>query len=245
MPLKSGHCQYDPYRRFGFAAVGGLYYENFHPTEVVAVDGIITQFAKTHFSRFSDELLVEVVHVLPIFKVFNFRSNIHFEDVFDTETLANYHGEEDGKTKMALSSTDGVKISQRTIRARLQEKMQQVPAIKHLGYLRTSIQQSSSPLMRLRETDSVIRVEDTELESAPKDADGEDMEEDQVKTLAQVSLGENVRQPGSDMHKGELVMQIGEVKVFRKPVIALLSTGNNLLDLQSHKPISGDEWGGI
>ncbi|KIK19665.1 hypothetical protein PISMIDRAFT_658764 [Pisolithus microcarpus 441] len=127
---------------------------------------------------------------------------------------------------MALSSTDGVKISQRTIRARLQEKMQQVPAIKHLGYLRTSIQQSSSPLMRLRETDSVIRVEDTELESAPKDADGEDMEEDQVKTLAQVSPGENV-------------------KVFRKPVIALLSTGNNLLDLQSHKPISGDEWGGI
>ncbi|KAI6033533.1 ammonium transporter family-domain-containing protein [Pisolithus microcarpus] len=60
-------------------------------------------------------------------------------------------------------------------------------------------------------TDSVIRVEDTELESAPKDADGEDIEEDQVKTLAQVSPGENVHQPGSDVHKGELVMQIGEV----------------------------------
>lgn len=113
-------------------------------------------------------------------------------------------------------------------------------------------------------TDSVIMVEDTELESAQKDADGEDTEEDQVKTLARVSPGENVRQPGSDVRKGELVMQIGEVitsaggevgtlvfvgrrevKVFRKPVVALLSTGNELLDLQSRKPISGDGWGGI
>ncbi|KAI6135212.1 MoaB/Mog domain-containing protein [Pisolithus croceorrhizus] len=96
--------------------------------------------------------------------------------------------------------------------------------------------------------------QDTELESAQKDADGEDMEEEQVKTLAQ----------GSDVRKGELVMQIGEVitsaggevgtlafvgrkevKVVRKPVVALLSTGNELLDLQSPKPIPGDGWGGI
>ncbi|KAI6127386.1 hypothetical protein EDD16DRAFT_1702467 [Pisolithus croceorrhizus] len=113
-------------------------------------------------------------------------------------------------------------------------------------------------------TDSVIMVEDTELESAQKDADGEDMEEEQVKTLAQVSPGDNVRQPGSDVRKGELVMQMGEVitsaggevgtlafvgrkevKVVRKPVVALLSTGNELLDLQSPKPIPGDGWGGI
>ncbi|KAI6000462.1 MoeA, N-terminal and linker domain-containing protein [Pisolithus albus] len=113
-------------------------------------------------------------------------------------------------------------------------------------------------------TNSAIVVEDTELESAPKDADGEVMEEVQVKTLAHVSLGENVRQPGSGMHKGENMMKMGEVimsssgevgtlafigcrgvKVFRKPVVALLSTGNELLDLQSRKPISGDGWGWI
>ncbi|KAI6098651.1 hypothetical protein EDD16DRAFT_1527151 [Pisolithus croceorrhizus] len=91
VPLKSGHHPYDPYRRFGFAAVGGLYYDKFFPAEVVVVDDIITQFAKTHYSCFSDQLPVEVVHVLPIFK------NIHFEDIFDTETSTNYYGEEDGK----------------------------------------------------------------------------------------------------------------------------------------------------
>lgn len=113
-------------------------------------------------------------------------------------------------------------------------------------------------------SDSVIMVEDTELESTLKDADGEDTEEEQVKTLAQVSPGENVREPGSDVRKGDLVMQMGEVitsaggevgtlafvgrkevKVVRKPVVALLSTGNELLDLQSPKPMPGDGWGGI
>ncbi|KAI6034880.1 hypothetical protein F5J12DRAFT_901815 [Pisolithus orientalis] len=113
-------------------------------------------------------------------------------------------------------------------------------------------------------SDSVIMVEDTELESTLKDADGEDTEEEQVKTLAQVSPGENVREPGSDVRKGDLVMQMGEVitsaggevgtlafvgrkevKVIRKPVVALLSTGNELLDLQSPKPMPGDGWGGI
>ncbi|KAI6152402.1 MoaB/Mog domain-containing protein [Pisolithus tinctorius] len=113
-------------------------------------------------------------------------------------------------------------------------------------------------------SDSVIMVEDTELESTLKDADGEDAEEEQVKTLAQVSPGENVREPGSDVRQGDLVMQMGEVitsaggevgtlafvgrkevKVVRKPVVALLSTGNELLDLQSPKPMPGDGWGGI
>ncbi|KAI6040445.1 hypothetical protein EDC04DRAFT_2894173 [Pisolithus marmoratus] len=113
-------------------------------------------------------------------------------------------------------------------------------------------------------TDSVIMVEDTELESSLKDADGEDVEEKQIKTLAQVSPGENTRLPGSDVRKGDLVMQKGEVitnaggevgtlafvgrkevKVVRKPVVAVLSTGNELLDLQLPKPMPGDGWGGI
>lgn len=60
----------------------------------------------------------------------------------------------------------------------------------------------------------------------------------------------NIRQPGSDVYKGDLVMRKGEkitsgggevgslifigkkeVKVFKKPVVALLSTGNEIRDL--------------
>ncbi|KAG6331869.1 hypothetical protein ID866_7220, partial [Astraeus odoratus] len=112
--------------------------------------------------------------------------------------------------------------------------------------------------------DSVIMVEDTELVSTSKDADGQDIEEEEVRTLVQVPPGDNVRQPGSDVRKGDLVLSSGEVingvggeigtltfvgrkevKVFRKPIVAILSTGNELLDLQSPKPIHGDGWGGI
>lgn len=50
-------------------------------------------------------------------------------------------------------------------------------------------------------------VEDTELMSTVKDANGEDIEESQVKTLVQVPVGENVRLPGSDVRTGDLVLQ--------------------------------------
>lgn len=33
--------------------------------------------------------------------------------------------------------------------------------------------------------------------------------------------------------------------MFKKPVVALLSTGNEIIDLQSPKPHSGSGWGGI
>lgn len=36
-----------------------------------------------------------------------------------------------------------------------------------------------------------------------------------------------------------------QVKVHRKPVVAILSTGNELLDLQSPNPLPSDGWGGI
>ncbi|KAG1892013.1 MoaB/Mog domain-containing protein [Suillus subluteus] len=113
-------------------------------------------------------------------------------------------------------------------------------------------------------TDTVIMVEDTELLSTAKDAAGQDAEEKEVKTLAQVPPGDNIREPGSDVHKGDLVLQRGEVltslggevgtltfvgrkevKVHRKPVVAILSTGNELLDLQSPNPLPSDGWGGI
>ncbi|KAJ6532257.1 MoaB/Mog domain-containing protein [Mycena vulgaris] len=113
-------------------------------------------------------------------------------------------------------------------------------------------------------TDTVIMVEDTRLVSTFKAADGADAEEKEVECLVQVPAGENVRAPGSDVSKGDLVLQKGdiilseggeigtlafvgrkEVEVYKRPVVALLSTGNELVDLQNPTPQSGDEWGGI
>ncbi|KAI9000732.1 molybdenum cofactor biosynthesis protein [Trametes punicea] len=112
--------------------------------------------------------------------------------------------------------------------------------------------------------DAVIMVEDTRLHSTQRTPTGEEFEEDEIETLVQVPRGENVREPGSDVKRGELVLERGtivnsaggeigtlafvgrtKVNVIRKPVVALLSTGNELLDLQSPHPLPGDGWGGI
>ena len=50
-----------------------------------------------------------------------------------------------------------------------------------------------------------------ELVSTVKDASGEGSEEGQVKTLGQVSKGENVRLPGSDVCTGDLLSQKNDV----------------------------------
>ena len=60
-------------------------------------------------------------------------------------------------------------------------------------------------------TDTVIMVEDTKLVTAIKDEDGQDTEELEVETLVEVPEGENVRQPGSDVKQGDLVLQKGEL----------------------------------
>ncbi|TFY67664.1 hypothetical protein EVJ58_g1490 [Rhodofomes roseus] len=110
---------------------------------------------------------------------------------------------------------------------------------------------------------TIVMVEDTRLHGTHKDASGADVEEAEVETLVQVPPGENVRAPGSDTRKGDLVLERGQVlhaaggeigtlafvgrrsvQVYGKPVVAVLSTGNELLDLQDPKPMQG-EWGGI
>ncbi len=88
---------------------------------------------------------------------------------------------------------------------------------------------------------AVVMVEDTDFNeraagtSAPS----------QVKAMRPVRAGENVRPRGMDVHRGEKIMQpgqrlraqdlgmlamlgIGQVTVFRKPKVALLSSGNEL-----------------
>ncbi len=113
-------------------------------------------------------------------------------------------------------------------------------------------------------TDAVIMVEDTRLHSTQRTPAGEEYEEAEIETLAQVPRGENVREPGSDVRQGELVLERGtvvsaaggevgslafvgraSVQVVRRPVVALLSTGNELLDLQSPTEFPSHGWGGI
>lgn len=97
-------------------------------------------------------------------------------------------------------------------------------------------------------TTAVIPVEETELVEAS--ADGEEL---QIRILAMnVTPGDNIRKNGSDISKGTLALpqgkrisrvggelgllaSIGVIKVnlYRKPVIGVLSTGDELVDLST------------
>ena len=54
-------------------------------------------------------------------------------------------------------------------------------------------------------------VEDTRLHSTHISPVGEEVEENEIETLAQVPQGENVREPGSDVRQGDLVIEHGTV----------------------------------
>lgn len=93
---------------------------------------------------------------------------------------------------------------------------------------------------------SVIMVEDTVLKSKTED----EKEEKEVEILAEnVKEGENIREVGSDikqgatiLHKGEQVSAVGgeigvlaavgvaEVKTYRRPIIGILSTGDEIVE---------------
>ncbi|ROW14501.1 hypothetical protein VPNG_03170 [Cytospora leucostoma] len=93
---------------------------------------------------------------------------------------------------------------------------------------------------------SVIMVEDTVLKSKTEDG----QEEREVELLADdVKEGENVREVGSDIKEGAIILQKGEqisavggevgvlasvgtstVKVYRRPVVGVLSTGDEIVN---------------
>lgn len=56
--------------------------------------------------------------------------------------------------------------------------------------------------------DAVIMVEDTRVHSTFVDSTGK-TEEKEIEILAQVDVGENVREPGSDVKRGDLVLEKG------------------------------------
>lgn len=92
---------------------------------------------------------------------------------------------------------------------------------------------------------SVIMVEDTVLKSTSEDG----TEEKEVEILAtDVKAGENIREVGSDIKSGSVILQKGdqisatggelgllvsvgrtEVKVYRRPVVGVLSTGDEIV----------------
>ncbi|KAF8314746.1 hypothetical protein DL93DRAFT_2149060 [Clavulina sp. PMI_390] len=114
-------------------------------------------------------------------------------------------------------------------------------------------------------TNAVVMVEDTELSHTPapmtSDIDGTE-DEAEVQLLVGASEGENVRLAGSDVRRGEVVLERGcvlgagggeigtlafvgktEVKVHRKPIVGLMSTGNEIIDLQGLQQQAGSDGG--
>lgn len=105
--------------------------------------------------------------------------------------------------------------------------------------------------------DAVVMVEDTALIDTHKVSQSDGLEgteeEKTVEIKAEVKAGENVRQPGSDVQKGDIVLRKGtlistsggevgtlsfvgrsHVAVYRRPTVAVLSTGNEIVDAGSN-----------
>ncbi|CAO1621985.1 unnamed protein product [Sympodiomycopsis kandeliae] len=110
-------------------------------------------------------------------------------------------------------------------------------------------------------TNGVVMVEDTELISTSTDMNGNE-EESRIKVLAQIDPLENVRKRGSDVHAGQIVLTQGtpisalggeigtlaflgvqKVSVYRKPKVAVLSTGDELRELQGTEKQDTQAWG--
>jgi molybdopterin molybdotransferase len=94
--------------------------------------------------------------------------------------------------------------------------------------------------------DSVIQFEDTD--DAKRKQASPDKQETQVTIYAETQPGQNIRKAGEDIRQGKIVLSRGtvlrpadiglmasvghgRVKVIRRPVVAVLSTGNELMEL--------------
>lgn len=104
--------------------------------------------------------------------------------------------------------------------------------------------------------DSVIMVEDTTLISSTEDG----KEEKEVSINVTTVAGDNIREPGSDLAKDTLVMSLGEritatggeigllasagyteIPIYRKPVIGVLSTGDEVIDPSTRRALQAGE----
>jgi gephyrin len=101
--------------------------------------------------------------------------------------------------------------------------------------------------------DAVIMVEDTVLHSQTDDG----LEEKEVEILtSEIKAGENVREVGSDVKSGEMILKKGEgitvvggefgllasvgtkeVSIYRRPVVGVLSTGDEIIPHDREGPL--------
>ena len=110
-----------------------------------------------------------------------------------------------------------------------------------------------------RGASAVVMVEDTVLKSMTDDG----REEKEVEILtSEIKNGENVREIGSDVMKGDIIMRKGEgisvnggefgllvsvgvrgISVYKKPVVGVLSTGDEIVDYRKHPVLRlGEVW---
>lgn len=95
---------------------------------------------------------------------------------------------------------------------------------------------------------AVVKIENTAMDMAQK----------KVKILEAVKVGTFIRQIGCDVSEGEVILKSGDiirpaeigmlatfgystVNVIRKPKIAVLSTGNELVDLLDHNILNSEK----
>ncbi|SJX66495.1 related to Gephyrin [Sporisorium reilianum f. sp. reilianum] len=136
-------------------------------------------------------------------------------------------------------------------------------AVVTLAQLQTRPRLQSGEILRINTgqglpagTDAVVMVEDTQVVEARAG------EEVRVRVLAQVDVGENVRARGSDVRAHQVVLRRGTTisalggeigtlaflgrstaTVYRKPTIAVLSTGNELVDPTPASSARAADWG--
>ena len=99
--------------------------------------------------------------------------------------------------------------------------------------------------------DSVVRFEDTDEAQRKKSPTGQSMSE--IGILGKAEAGLNIRRAGEDIAKGSIVLKKGtvirpaevgvlaslgrnKVTVIRRPVVAMLATGNELVDINQPLP---------
>jgi gephyrin len=101
--------------------------------------------------------------------------------------------------------------------------------------------------------DAVVMVEDTALKTQTEDG----KEEKEIEILTdEIKAGENVREVGSDVREGDTIMKKGEgvtvvggefgllasvgtteVAVYRRPIVGVLSTGDEIISHDRSEPL--------